>query len=202
MENRLIIIGYTATTANDYFFTPYSGVLEGDVSMPGVMIHAQSASQLISAVLDGRSLIRYWPEGGEMAWILVWAIAGGIPGIYTRKIWQFVLAEGVLWGTLTATSYGLFGMGIWVPLPPALLASAIAAMGTLLLDRAQRTGYSQAFYEQTRSKLKGVFAPDIAVDQSKRDQQVAEITNTTFFKELQQRAREIREQRDQRSSKP
>ena len=201
VEDRLVLIGYTSTVASDHFFTPYSTLQQGVLSTPGVIIHAQGASQLISAVLDGRPLVGYWPTAIELLWILLWSIAGGTAGFYLRQIGLFIIAEAIVIGLLIAACYGLFLGGVWVPLTPALLAGLITAVGTVLLDRANRGGYSQALYEQTKEVLQGMLNPVIKVDQAQKAQQVAEITNTTFFQDLQRRAKEIRERRDYRAQK-
>jgi len=200
IEDRLVLIGYTSTVANDHFFTPYSGLQGGDLSMPGVVIHAQSASQLISAVLDGRSLITYWPLPGELLWVFLWSILGGTAGFYARKVWRFVLAEAIVGGLLVVACYGLFLGGTWVPLTPALIGCGFTALGTVLLDRANKSGYSQALYEQTKDVFQNFLRPTIEIDEQKRNQQVEEITNTAFFQDLRSRAKEIRDRRDLNNS--
>lgn len=197
VEDRLVLIGYTSTVANDHFFTPSSGHHEGDLSTPGVVIHAQSASQLISAALDGRALIRYWPTWGETLWILAGSILGGSAGFYARKVWQFLLIEAILGAALVITCYGFLLGGLWVPLTPAMLGMGMTAIGTLLLDRANKSGYSQAFFEQTRSAVQSLLHPSIQIDEAKKSQQLEEITDTTFFRDLQSRAKEIRDRRSQ-----
>jgi adenylate cyclase len=199
IEDRLVLIGYTSTVAKDHFFTPFSGHRAGDLSTPGVIIHAQSASQLISAALDGRSLIRYWSTGGELLWILAWSVLGGTAGFYAHKVWRFLLVEAMIGAALIAACYGLFVVGIWVPLTPALLGMGITAIGTVLVDRANKSGYSQAFLEQTRSAVHSFLHPSIEIDEEKKAQQLEEITNTTFFRDLKSRAKEIRDRRTQDS---
>jgi hypothetical protein len=46
-----------------------------------------------------------------------------------------------------------------------------------------------------KEKVQGVIKPTVEIDQEKRARQVAEITESSYFKDLQQRAREIRERR-------
>ena len=68
IKNRIVLIGYTASIARDYFDTPYG-------MMPGVWIHAHMTSQMISAVQDGRSPIWVLPLWGDWLWILAWSVA-------------------------------------------------------------------------------------------------------------------------------
>ena len=67
IKNRIVLIGYTATVARDYFDTPYG-------MMPGVWIHAHMTSQMISAVQDGRSPIWVLPLWGDWLWIFAWSV--------------------------------------------------------------------------------------------------------------------------------
>ncbi|MEL6381693.1 MAG: TIR domain-containing protein, partial [Cyanobacteria bacterium J06626_18] len=95
IEGRIVLIGYTdyADRNADYWETPLG-------EMPGVFLHGQMASQLISAVLDGRSLIRWWPAGGEALWIFAWALAGGAAAWQvvrlSRSVVAIVIGAGLL----------------------------------------------------------------------------------------------------------
>ena len=68
IKDRIVLIGYTATVARDYFDTPYG-------MMPGVWIHAHMTSQMISAVQDGRSQIWVLPLWNDWLWIVIWSVA-------------------------------------------------------------------------------------------------------------------------------
>jgi CHASE2 domain-containing sensor protein len=120
IKDRIILIGVTAISKGDIFPTPYGKNLYKQV--PGVIIHAQMASQLISAVLDGRTLIWWLPFWGDVLWIGVWSIAGGL------IIWRFQKPLHLaIAGVISLTC--LFGIGYiilafhsgWIPaIPPAL----------------------------------------------------------------------------------
>jgi CHASE2 domain-containing sensor protein len=51
VRDRIILIGVTAPSINDYFLTPYSKDQQQN-RMAGVFVHAQATSQILSAVLD------------------------------------------------------------------------------------------------------------------------------------------------------
>ncbi|MEM1426925.1 MAG: CHASE2 domain-containing protein, partial [Cyanobacteria bacterium P01_H01_bin.130] len=58
-RDRIILIGSTSESGGDFLFTPYSGGwLELAKKTPGVEVHAHITSQLISAALDNRTMIR------------------------------------------------------------------------------------------------------------------------------------------------
>ncbi len=58
VKDKIVLIGTTAPSAKDLFFTPYSAAEQENLRMAGVLIHAQMVSQILSAVLNQRSL--FW----------------------------------------------------------------------------------------------------------------------------------------------
>ncbi|MGB5959101.1 MAG: CHASE2 domain-containing protein [Coleofasciculaceae cyanobacterium] len=121
VKDKVVLIGVTAPSAKDYFFTPYSASKESNQQMPGVIIQAQMVSQILAAVLDGRMLFWSLPEWGEVIWILFWSLIGAI--LACR--WQLSIRLGILVVALVVL-YGLclvlFLQGCWLPLVPAALA--------------------------------------------------------------------------------
>uniref|UniRef100_A0ACD5GX90 CHASE2 domain-containing protein n=1 Tax=Desertifilum tharense IPPAS B-1220 TaxID=1781255 RepID=A0ACD5GX90_9CYAN len=105
----------------DDFYTPYSAATDA-WRMPGVVVHAQNVSQILSAVLDNRPLVWYWSEGVEILWIFAWALFGSAIALFTRRLWVYgvsiVIAIAVLYGVV----YLLFLGSGWVPLVPAAIA--------------------------------------------------------------------------------
>ncbi len=144
MEDRIVLIGATAPSLNDYFLTPYSSSLtieEGELitekKMAGVVVHANIASQILAAALDGRELLRVWPRPVEWVWIAVWATIGAIvsrgvqsistDGKYARLRWTIlsVLFVVVL---LLGGSYGAFLLGWILPTVSPIVAASAAAL--------------------------------------------------------------------------
>lgn len=124
IRERIVIIGTTADSIKDIFFTPYSNI------SPGVEIHAQIASQIVNAALGVRGtwlqpyrrLIQVWPNWIEGIWIVLWAIVGTVTTWrYIRIRWKllnFCLTHGILF----TIAYLAFLSGWWIPLIPAMLA--------------------------------------------------------------------------------
>jgi len=136
-RGKLVLIGPTAESKKDTFLTPYStNFLQDTVAMPGVNIHAHAISQFLSAVLEGRPLIRTWSEPLEIAWILSWAVLGAVlswqqqSGSHVKKRvpWAIVTLLLVA-GSLIGGSYLAFLGGWWIPAVPALLALAGSSLG-------------------------------------------------------------------------
>jgi CHASE2 domain-containing sensor protein len=131
VKDRIILIGVTAQSAGDRFTTPYSTGRGTYEAMPGVIVHAQMVSQILSAVQDGRSLIGVWPLWGELLWVWGWSIVGGVAAWHLRSIRYLGLASGVTLGVLYGLSFGLLTQGLWVPLVPSAIALGVTSVTIL-----------------------------------------------------------------------
>ncbi|HEY9727965.1 MAG TPA: adenylate/guanylate cyclase domain-containing protein [Chroococcales cyanobacterium] len=139
-RDRIILVGGVSESFADLHFTPYSSSLFSQPQrMPGIEIHANIASQILSAALNRRPLIESWSKPVEVLWILLWSAVGGIiswQGRYKGGVSRFSFTRAialVLAGVvLMASTYAAFLGGWWIPLVPAILAlsgSAIAITG-------------------------------------------------------------------------
>ncbi|BAY65786.1 putative Chase2 sensor protein [Calothrix brevissima NIES-22] len=131
VKNRIIIIGVTAQSAGDYFPTPYTTQQKQEI--PGVIIHAQMASQILSAVLDGRSLLGVWPIWGEVVWIFFWSIFGAIISLRIRNYLVLGLVGVAVIVVISATSMILLLKGIWIPLIPAAINLVFTGTSVLVV---------------------------------------------------------------------
>ncbi|NJO11501.1 MAG: CHASE2 domain-containing protein [Leptolyngbyaceae cyanobacterium SL_1_1] len=118
IRDRIVLIGLVTSQAKDEFYTPYSGGLQDQQRMPGVTVHAQSVSQILSAVLDHRPLIWAWSSRQELAWIMGWGLIGGIFAWFIRHPLWFGAGLLLLAGSLYGAGVLLFLQGGWVPLVP------------------------------------------------------------------------------------
>jgi CHASE2 domain-containing sensor protein len=126
IRDRVVLIGVTANSGGDFWVTPKGAGV--DRRVPGVFIQAHMTSQIISAVLDGRSLIWVWQPWAEGLWIFGWAIVGG--GLMNWKFRRMVQPIGM--GAIAIA--GLMGLSVifitiggWVPLVPASIALVVTA---------------------------------------------------------------------------
>ncbi|MGK7944925.1 MAG: CHASE2 domain-containing protein [Microcystaceae cyanobacterium] len=119
LHNRLVFLGMTAEGANDFFYTPYS---DKGLMMPGVVLHANITSQILSSALEGRPLIRVLPESIEWLWISVIALVGAGISWQLPSMRALALSGVVLGSLLGGGCYFAFIFGWWLPLIPALLA--------------------------------------------------------------------------------
>ena len=130
LQDRIVLIGYTADSVNDVFYVPY-GVRQEAV----VVVHAQLVSQFLAAGLDGRTLPWYWPDPLEWLWVLGVALAAaviawrlGTPVAAFATVAGMVLLVG-------GTGYVLALQQGWVPVVPAALTAVLAPLAIVALPK-------------------------------------------------------------------
>ncbi|MDJ0735273.1 MAG: adenylate/guanylate cyclase domain-containing protein [Nostocaceae cyanobacterium] len=130
VKGRIVLIGTTAESQKDLFYTPYSSsILRAPRRMPGVVIHANAVSQILSATLNNRPLIKTWSEPVEWLSIFASAILGAVSSWLQRHnnasqkryplrgMTTLIVTTG-----LYSTSYLAFLNGWWIPFVPLLIA--------------------------------------------------------------------------------
>jgi adenylate cyclase len=126
-RDRIVIIGDISAGGADAFFTSYSSK-DGSSPAPmsGIELHANVTSQIISAVLDERPLIRALPKSVEWTLILGfiyvsgWLASRRLPHVYKSTLGLVLLGTVVVWG------YAMLVIGWWIPIVPMSLGIAFA----------------------------------------------------------------------------
>jgi CHASE2 domain-containing sensor protein len=121
IKDKIVLVGVTAKgDFPDYWDTPYGTNLDNQMS--GVLIHAHMVSQILSAVLDGRPLLRVWSGWWELLWIWSWSLVGGVLAWRLSSLLRLILAISVTSGVLYLFCFGLLIWGAWVPFVPSTLS--------------------------------------------------------------------------------
>lgn len=154
VEGRIVLIGSTATSLNDLFYTPPSG----DDLVAGIYVHAHLTSQLLDAALEGKPFLRTVPDYAEWLWVASWTV---VVVVFSRSVLygKAVKTEMPVWqlsaqfvgaaAGLGLASYGLLVMGWWLPVvAPFAAMTAITALG--LGYRSQQLQNLAAFDELTK----------------------------------------------------
>ncbi|HEY9701666.1 MAG TPA: CHASE2 domain-containing protein, partial [Allocoleopsis sp.] len=144
MSDRIVFVGATGQSLNDLFLTPYSSRLFGSPKrIPGVIIHANIASQIINGAMNNRPFLKVWNDQVEWGWIFICSLigAGGSWKLFNAKIFKkifkkrnifagFVQLIAILLtgGSLVIGSYVIFVIGWWIPVFSPLLAFNISAI--------------------------------------------------------------------------
>jgi len=144
LKDKIVLIGRTDHDSRDLWLTPDSHPQQIESLVPGVMVHAQMISHILSAAMDDRPLLRTWPEWGEMGWIILWGFVGGGVAILhdltssrppaARLVLGLMAAEASLW---TVSWVLLVQNGLWVPVIPPAVAIATTLIIVELYPRRQ-----------------------------------------------------------------
>ncbi|WP_434685321.1 CHASE2 domain-containing protein [Pseudanabaena minima] len=133
-ENRIVLIGSTAESLRDFFFSPYGQI-------PGVHIHANLISQIINGAINNRPFLQTYPKWIEGIWVIVWAAIGvsGISGFLRgNNLGKSQFITGILTFLLIATlglvliSYISFLFSFWLPIFPTLFSFLLSSLISII----------------------------------------------------------------------
>lgn len=131
IKNRLVLIGSTASSLRDEFLTPYSAGRAEDATMPGVLVHAQITSQILSAVLDRQPLWWFIPKWLEGVWIGGWCLTGSILAWYVRHPVRLLIVTGGAAMLLVGGFAIAIAQTAWLPLVSPLVGLIASSIGVL-----------------------------------------------------------------------
>ncbi len=164
-RDRIVLIGATAVSTNDWFSTPIGGD-----QVAGVYIHAHMISQMLDLALEGKPLLRVLPDYAEFLWTVLWAVTSMLMSrsvLYSKSLksgvpaWQLTARLLALSGGLGGAAYGLFLASWWLPV--ALPMVSMAATVTLgVIYRNQQLQNLAAFDELTQVANRRYFDQHLA----------------------------------------
>jgi adenylate cyclase len=157
IQDAIVLIGITTLSAKD-LVNSAAVASDNPGLIYGVEIQAHATSQIVSAVLDDRPLLRVWPDGLEYAWIALWGLAGMGLALVTRQLWVSVLGGGVALVGLWLVGLGLMGIAVWVP----VVVPAIAFVTTTTITTSLRLTQTQRQQQMTMHMLGQQTSPEIA----------------------------------------
>jgi len=149
VKDKVILIGTTAHSVKDGFVTPFSATSD-EFYMPGVYIHAQIISHIISAALGDsdveptynanlhlsqtlgyKSLFSFWHDGLEVTWIIFWAILGGLLAWWIQQPFKLAIIFVASFFMLIGISFVLFIQGFWIPVSTPTLVFLISGVSVI-----------------------------------------------------------------------
>lgn len=191
VRDRMVLIGSIAPSLNDFLYTPYAtSQITKTTQSPGVAVHGHIASQIVSAVLDDRPLIRSLPTFVEWAWVFVWCNLGSslilIPRWHRNNrlitfVFLMTLPVIVLMSSLLLLNGLGFFIGWWIPSVPSLLGIVVSATVSLTASNSKLLNDA---YVDGLTKVLNRRAFDSQIDEAQRySQQVAVVLcDVDFFK--------------------
>lgn len=142
IEDKVILIGVTAPSKKDFFYTPYSSEKNNEHVMAGVVVHAQMVSQILSTVLDERPIFWYLSDSLEVGWIWIWSLSGGF---LVWRLKRSVLLGGALMvgiaslGGICLTAFAFTG---WLPIAAPFLGLVLTSSALITYQV-----FHQSFYD-------------------------------------------------------
>jgi len=154
LKDKVVLVGATAESLRDNFFTPFNRTLRDTEPMWGVALHANIVSQLLRSAIEGDTPLAVISDTDESIWILLWCLLGATMALYFRSTWRFAL--GALGGLvlLTLAVQGVFVLGWWIPLVP----SGLGWLGSAGLV----TAYISSREKKDRANLMNLFSRHIS----------------------------------------
>ncbi|HEY9803491.1 MAG TPA: CHASE2 domain-containing protein [Leptolyngbyaceae cyanobacterium] len=152
LRDRMVFIGSTASSTNDFFSTPFSAGLSAQRPTPGVVIHANIALQLVRGAKTGKTNLQGISGLYTSYWIVLWSVIGAVGSWYlgsTRHKHQ-IPGGKILWASVAITggflgaSYGLFLAGVLIPVTPALAAFLGSVIATTNAHKQQKLEIANA----------------------------------------------------------
>ena len=123
LRDRIVIVGITAPKIRPIIPTAAIDLTNS------LDIQAHAVSQILSAVLDGRSLLNTWADGWEYLWILGWGLTAIILGQSNLLPRNKLIGVGIAQAGLVGSSYLLLLGGWWIPVIPASLVWLLNGIG-------------------------------------------------------------------------
>jgi adenylate cyclase len=128
-QDRIVLIGVSAQSVKDYFYTSECGTLMACPPIPGIELHGYMVRQLLRSAQKGsQQPLATYSDSIEAIWIGLWVLGGGLIGVWIRGAGRFSLA--VLSGFVLLSGLVVIGImqGLWIPFVPPALGFGINAM--------------------------------------------------------------------------
>jgi len=156
-RDRVVIIGVSAESVKDVFFTPFSSDLRRNDTVPGEMVHAYITSQLLRSALDGDAPLQFMSQYLEIAWVVFWGALGCLTGLAVHFFLRLFALMFLGAAVILAATWGAYIGGWWLPAVPAGLSWLVTAgLVTIYLsgyERMQRRELMQLFSRHVSSDI-------------------------------------------------
>ncbi|MBD2355676.1 CHASE2 domain-containing protein [Tolypothrix sp. FACHB-123] len=151
-SDRIVVIGSTAPSLQDFVFVPQSSDFMGAAKpIAGIELQAHFINELISAALDGRPLLQVWPKLWEYLWIFAWSYLGAVTAWRIRHPSRSLISIVICCLLLMLSVYLAFLFGWWIPILPSLLT-----FGTSVIWITRYLVYTQEELKRSKEFLQQV----------------------------------------------
>jgi CHASE2 domain-containing sensor protein len=138
IKDRIILIGSVNPSSNDFWPTPFGAGFSQQ--QPGVFLHAQMVSQILSAVRDDRPLLVPVTFPQSMLISIGYALLGGVLSLVNHRSSRW-LGLGCAVAAIYASAWVALTCGWWLPVGMPVLSLAVTP---LLVAGSRSIGISPA----------------------------------------------------------
>ncbi|HEY9876961.1 MAG TPA: EAL domain-containing protein [Leptolyngbyaceae cyanobacterium] len=161
MRDKVVLIGTTATSLKDEFYTPYSADQQGNFTQSGVVVHAQIVSQLLDIASREGAVYRFLPQWGEFLWLVSWAMLSAGLAWQIRRPLVLLGSGALLLGGVVVIGWGGLSALVWLPLGEPVLGCLLAGALVMMQKALYRSTHDwlthlpgrEVFLEQVRRAL-------------------------------------------------
>ncbi|WP_206756518.1 EAL domain-containing protein [Pseudanabaena sp. FACHB-2040] len=161
IRDRVVLIGSTAASLKDEFYTPYTATQQQELTQSGVVVHAQIISQLLEGLAGEQALYRFLPAWGEFLWLVGWTLAAGVVASNLRRPLVLLLGVGFVVALLWGIGWVSLFSSLWVPVFEPLVGLLVAGGLVLMQQGLYRSTHDwvtdlpgrELFLEQVRRAL-------------------------------------------------
>jgi CHASE2 domain-containing sensor protein len=151
LRNRIVIVGITDPRIRGTFSS--SAIANSNFQSKkiyGLEVQAHAVSQIISAVLNKRHLLKSWSETWEYLWIFCWGCVGISFGWYSGSTSEKLIKVGIAQIFLMGYCYVVMTLGFWIPFTPAALVLILNGIGYAAFYKYDRV-LKAKLYENQRT---------------------------------------------------
>ena len=131
IKDKVVIIGVAADSTNDDFLVPTRNASGYPQTISGTGLHGIIANQIISAAVNGQSLLRTLPDGIGAMSMLVCCLLGSLFALKSKSLSRLLLFVVIGIFLLMTIEYLGFFVGFWVPLGSAGFAWLVSSILTI-----------------------------------------------------------------------
>ena len=186
-QGKIVVIGSTAESIAPRFYTPYT--TNPSSIWFGVQIHADLTNEILSAVLDGRNVLRGVPEPLEWLWILLLSAVGTVIGWKVRSSGSAIVVIPITIASLFTVSYYIFLLGWWLTVASpflALISAGLISRVYLLWKRLQLSHQKLEMYAQTlevkvQNRTQELKEKNLALEKAMQEAEAANLAKSAFL---------------------
>jgi len=159
LRDRIVIVGVTAESVKDFFYTPFRHGGQAEEIAYGIAMHGHIAGQLLRLAEGRAQLMGTFSDTVELAWIVLWTLLGAAAALLLRHPRWLVLTLAMGLAAIAGSSWAAFARAIWLPVVPQaagwLLAIGFTGGWLAWRDHLQRGQLMQLFTRHLSDEIAG-----------------------------------------------